>query len=156
MPRANDFSREILPQVSRTFALSIRLLPGGLGDTVRNAYLLCRIADTIEDEPNYPAEQKAVLFDVLDRCLDHPAGAVDFSARATNLTGDPAHVRLVRNANLVFDEYAALSPKSRASVRRWVGEMIAGMKKFSLAYPRGVRIQSLDEYKEYCYYVAGT
>ena len=34
--------------------------------------------------------------------------------------------------------------------------MIAGMRKFALAYPRGVRIQSLDEYKEYCYYVAGT
>jgi farnesyl-diphosphate farnesyltransferase len=156
MTRANDFSREILPQVSRTFALSIRVLPGGLGDAVRNAYLICRIADTVEDEPNYPAEQKAKLFDALDRCLVHPGEAAEFAARAADLTGDPAHVRLVRNANLVFDEYAALSPESRVSVRRWVGEMIAGMKKFSLAYPRGVRIQSLDEYKEYCYYVAGT
>jgi len=156
MTRASDFSREILPQVSRTFALSIRVLPGGLGDAVRNAYLICRIADTVEDEPNYPAEQKAKLFDVLDRCLDHPAEAAEFAALAADLTGDPAHVRLVRNANLVFDEFAALAPESRVSVRRWVGEMIAGMKKFSLAYPRGVRIQSLDEYKEYCYYVAGT
>src|ERR1043166_9165457 len=34
--------------------------------------------------------------------------------------------------------------------------MIAGMRKFVLLYPRGIRIQSLDEYKEYCYYVAGT
>ena len=34
--------------------------------------------------------------------------------------------------------------------------MIVGMRKFVLLYPRGVRIQSLDEYKEYCYYVAGT
>jgi farnesyl-diphosphate farnesyltransferase len=30
------------------------------------------------------------------------------------------------------------------------------MRKFVLVYPHGVRIQSLDEYKEYCYYVAGT
>jgi len=32
--RANDFCREILPAVSRTFALSIRLLPGDLGASV--------------------------------------------------------------------------------------------------------------------------
>jgi farnesyl-diphosphate farnesyltransferase len=30
------------------------------------------------------------------------------------------------------------------------------MRKFVLLYPHGIRIQSLDEYKEYCYYVAGT
>ncbi len=31
-----------------------------------------------------------------------------------------------------------------------------GMRKFVLLYPNGIRIQTLDEYKEYCYYVAGT
>ncbi|MGH7690424.1 MAG: squalene/phytoene synthase family protein, partial [Gemmatimonadaceae bacterium] len=53
-PRLNEalrFSREILPSVSRTFALSIRVLPGQLGAAVNCAYLLCRIADTIEDDP---------------------------------------------------------------------------------------------------------
>ena len=34
--------------------------------------------------------------------------------------------------------------------------MIVGMRKFVLLYPHGIRIQSLEEYKEYCYYVAGT
>jgi farnesyl-diphosphate farnesyltransferase len=34
--------------------------------------------------------------------------------------------------------------------------MIAGMRKFVLLYPNGIRIQSLEEYREYCYYVAGT
>src|SRR5215467_16315047 len=41
----------ILPGVSRTFALTIPELPGALRSAVTNAYLLCRIADTIEDEP---------------------------------------------------------------------------------------------------------
>ena len=31
-----------------------------------------------------------------------------------------------------------------------------GMRKFVLLYPHGIRIQTLEEYKEYCYYVAGT
>ena len=58
----------MLPAVSRTFALGIRLLPGRLGAAVRTAYLICRIADTIEDEPSVSAEQKSTLFDALVAC----------------------------------------------------------------------------------------
>src|SRR5215204_4691761 len=84
---ADQFAREILPPVSRTFALSIRLLPGALGRAVRTAYLLCRIADTIEDEPRLPAPEKAVLFDELLRCFDDPAAADDFPRRLGTLQG---------------------------------------------------------------------
>jgi farnesyl-diphosphate farnesyltransferase len=156
MPRANEFCREILPEVSRTFALSIRLLPGDLGNAVRTAYLICRIADTIEDEPDLTADHKAVLFDALSGCFDHRDAAGEFSSQASVVGGDPAHVKLVRNTPLVFAAYWELSDESRRSVRQWVNEMIAGMRKFSLTYPRGVRIQTVEEYKEYCYYVAGT
>ena len=41
----------LLPGVSRTFALTIPQLPEPLRVPVTNAYLLCRLADTIEDEP---------------------------------------------------------------------------------------------------------
>ena len=40
----------LLPGVSRTFALTIPQLPQDLRPIVTNAYLLCRTADTIEDE----------------------------------------------------------------------------------------------------------
>ena len=153
---AERFAREILPAVSRTFALSIRLLPGALGRAVRTAYLLCRIADTIEDEPRLPASEKALLFDELLRCFDDPAAADAFPRRLGTLHGRPADVRLALHADLVFALYRSLSLATQAHVRRWVGEMIVGMRKFVLLYPHGIRIQSLDEYKEYCYYVAGT
>ena len=45
------YQDQILPHVSRTFALTIPQLPDALRVAVTNAYLLCRIADTIEDEP---------------------------------------------------------------------------------------------------------
>src|SRR5690606_17152532 len=35
-------------------------------------------------------------------------------------------------------------------------EMAMGMRKFVLLYPSGIRIQTVEEYREYCYYVAGT
>ena len=47
----------MLQCVSRTFALTVPQLPGALRDVVGNAYLLCRIADTIEDEPTLSAGQ---------------------------------------------------------------------------------------------------
>ena len=59
-------------------------------------------------------------------------------------------------ADLVFVIYRSLPVGTQIHVRRWVGEMISGMRKFVLLYPHGIRIQNLEEYKEYCYYVAGT
>src|ERR1700743_3865485 len=51
------YQDEVLPKVSRTFALTIPQLPLALRGPVTCAYLLCRIADTIEDEPGLsPAE----------------------------------------------------------------------------------------------------
>lgn len=153
---AERFGREILPSVSRTFALSIRVLPGELGRAVLAAYLLCRIADTLEDEPAQPAAAKAALLDELLRCFDDAGAADAFPARVESLSGEAAHVRLTRNADLVFVLFRTLSPATRGHLRRWVGEMIGGMRKFVLLYPQGIRIQSLEEYREYCYYVAGT
>jgi farnesyl-diphosphate farnesyltransferase len=34
--------------------------------------------------------------------------------------------------------------------------MVTGMRAFTLAYPNGLRLASLDEFRRYCYYVAGT
>jgi farnesyl-diphosphate farnesyltransferase len=149
-------ARELLPAVSRTFALSIRVLPGALGQAVLAAYLLCRIADTLEDEPWMPAEAKAALLDELQRCFDDREAADRFPERLATLTGDAAHVRLARHTDLVFVLYRTLPAGTQVHVRRWVLEMIVGMRKFVLLYPHGIRIQSLEEYREYCYYVAGT
>jgi farnesyl-diphosphate farnesyltransferase len=101
-PEAERFAREILPPVSRTFALSIRVLPGTLGRAVMTAYLLCRIADTLEDEPRMSAPTKAALLDELLRCFDDPAAAETFPALLDGLGGDETHVRLARHAHLVF------------------------------------------------------
>ena len=67
-----------------------------------------------------------------------------------------AHVDLVRGAPHVFAVYGSLAERPRARVRHWVTEMVRGMEKFVRLYPDGIRIRTLDEYREYCYYVAGT
>ena len=72
---AERFAREILPAVSRTFALSVQLLRGELGRSVLCAYLLCRIADTLEDDGAAAPEDKARLLEEFLTCLDDAAVA---------------------------------------------------------------------------------
>jgi farnesyl-diphosphate farnesyltransferase len=152
-----EFCRAILPSVSRTFALSIRLLPGALNDAVLVSYLLCRIADTIEDDHSATVERKAKLLHTLLAALDDPRAALSLAAAADELVaGERAHVDLVRGAPHVVAVYGSLAQRPRARVRHWVTEMVRGMEKFVRLYPNGIRIRTLDEYKEYCYYVAGT
>jgi farnesyl-diphosphate farnesyltransferase len=153
---AGRFCEEILPGVSRTFAISIKLLPGELGRSVLCAYLLCRIADTIEDEAQTPAEDKARRFDAMLGAFDGAGAAAAFCATVATITGDASHVTLTRRADDVFTVWRDLPAASGAHVRRWVGEMVRGMRKIVLAHPRGIRLQTLAEYHEYCYYVAGT
>ena len=53
----------MLPKVSRTFAPTIRMLPAGLNTIVTVAYLLCRIADTVEDSEDISVDKKKELLD---------------------------------------------------------------------------------------------
>lgn len=153
---AAGFCTAILPAVSRTFALGIKALPGALGQAVLDAYLLCRIADTVEDAPNVDSAVKAALFDDFLAAFDDRAALDRFVAGVASISGDTAHVTLTRNTGLVLEHFAELPVATRMMVRKWVAEMALGMRKFVLLYPNGIRIQTIEEYKEYCYYVAGT
>lgn len=153
---ADRFGEQVLPDVSRTFAISIRFLPGTLGRAVRTSYLLCRIADTIEDDGTTAPATRAALIEEFLAALEDRALADAFPARAAALRGDAAHLALVARADLVLVSLRALPVRTRERVVHWVREMGVGMAKFVRNYPDGIRIQTLAEYREYCYYVAGT
>ena len=153
---AERFGHAILPDVSRTFAISIRFLPGDLWRAVLAAYLLCRIADTIEDDNSTPPNERAALLDEFLRTLRDREAADAFPAKAAHLKGDAAHLALVARTDLVLVLFRTLPQRTQERVAHWVREMGVGMAKFVRTYPHGIRIQTLAEYKEYCYYVAGT
>ncbi len=153
---ADRFCQSVLPAVSRTFALGIKVLPGDLGQAVLDAYLLCRIADTVEDAPDVDPAHKAAMFDDFLAGFDDPAALQRFLGAVQQLRGDEAHLALTHHSDLVLTHFARLPIKTRSVVRKWVTEMVLGMRKFVLLYPHGIRIQTVEEYKEYCYYVAGT
>ncbi len=150
------FARGIIGRVSRTFAIGINILPGDLRNAVLVGYLLCRIADTVEDDGTATAERRQELLARFAACFDDPALAATFARDAADIAAADAYLDLMRGTALVFDLFRALPKKSSAIVERWAREMIAGMSEFVGKYPAGIRIQTMPEYRRYCYFVAGT
>lgn len=152
-----SYQEQILPHVSRTFALTIPQLPPALRTAVTNAYLLCRIADTIEDEPAFsPAETFAFLerFTAVVAGRGESAPLAAEIARRLSERSLPAERALIANMVRILKVTASLSPPQRAAIRRCIDLMCYGMPRFqSTASLRGLaRKVDLDEY---CYYVAG-
>ncbi len=157
-PADREFCRAILPKVSRTFALGIRMLPARLGDAVRTSYLLCRIADTIEDASGMSPDRKGDLLAHFAGCLN--AHAPDCETLATAFAHPRTdEERLVRESIRVLRVFGSLRPEVRDTVRPWVQEMTRGMAEF--AAQRGPRdglaaLATVADLERYCYYVAGT
>ncbi len=148
----------MLPKVSRTFALCIRLLPRRLEHPVLVAYLLCRVADTIEDATQLDPAAKARLLDAFGRCLDEHASDPDGIAGAFTAPASDEE-RLAHNATAVLREYRRLGEAQQAAIRPWVQEMCHGMAEFQRASAGADRLEALatvDDLDRYCYFVAGT
>ncbi|MEM9113692.1 MAG: polyprenyl synthetase family protein [Myxococcota bacterium] len=153
------FMQRILPDVSRTFALSIEALPQDLRDSVRTAYLLCRILDTVEDEAGLGWNRRSELFAQFEAALAHPERAAAF-ASAIEWTQDPENpeYELCRRSEAVFRSFGAAPEWVREAVTPHILEMSAGMREYAERLELEGRLQVRDEadLDRYCYFVAGT
>ncbi len=155
-----DFCRAMLPKVSRTFAICIRLLPDELEHPVLIAYLLCRIADTIEDSPSLCAADKERLLGDFRHCLDAGGGSAN-SLQSAFAQATDDETLLAREADTVLREFRRLPQPQQDGIRPWVQEMSDGMASFSRRKEDGQRahieaLRTVAELDRYCYYVAGT
>jgi farnesyl-diphosphate farnesyltransferase len=149
-------TKSMLPRVSRTFALGIKLLPSRLEMPVRLGYLLCRIADTVEDDLALSPARKAQLLDEFMAGFEDPLAADSFGGSIHELTTSDDYVDLVAATGEVFTLYRALDVPTQKILRKWIEEMVRGMRQFVVEHPSGIRIGTVPEFHEYCYYVAGT
>lgn len=151
------FQARMLQGVSRTFALTIPQLPPALCKTVSNAYLLCRIADTIEDEVSLSAQQKQAFAAQFQQVVaGHLAPEVFSAALHPLLSANTlaAEHELIYNTAAVIQITHSLAPQERAALERCVSIMGDGMAWFQLHQsPDG--LPDLSHLDAYCYYVAG-
>jgi len=152
-----EYQDYILQGVSRTFALTIPQLPRGLREQVGNAYLLCRLADTIEDDPDMPFADKRTFSERLVAAIEQPeqspALARDLSAALSTAT-PLAEQHLVANTERVIRLTQSFSKIQRAAISRCVRIMTQGMAYYQEQPPRQ-GLEDLPALNGYCYYVAG-
>ncbi|MEQ8660216.1 MAG: phytoene/squalene synthase family protein, partial [Gammaproteobacteria bacterium] len=152
-----QFQHHILQGVSRTFALTIPQLPAALYRAVANAYLLCRIADTIEDDADLGFVDKqryaAQFIDLVEGHGDAAAFATELAPRlAAHATA--AERELIANTPAVLRITHALNAAQRAAMARCVRVMAEGMVHYQGQETLdGVADQAAMD--RYCYYVAG-
>jgi farnesyl-diphosphate farnesyltransferase len=171
---AGSFAAFALNRVSRTFALNIRVLPRPLRQQVLYAYLYCRMADTIEDDPALPAPEKfallgafAALFDP-DRPADASRAAfaafpslLPASWQSEQSAEDWEKILLAR-APVLLEAFPDFPAPARVAIARCVREMCLGMADFALRSEQratgrtAALIENVAELDRYCYYVAGT
>jgi farnesyl-diphosphate farnesyltransferase len=147
----------LLQGVSRTFALTIPELPPPLRLTVGNAYLLCRIVDTIEDEPALPASEKRRLSEDFAAIVAGRGDVEAFAAHLGALLSDrtPDWERaLVAASPRVVARTRGFAPGPRAAIERCVRIMASEMSAFQERQPVG-GLADLEEMGRYCYAVAG-
>ncbi len=101
------------------------MLPAKLEAPVRIGYLLCRIADTIEDDLALAPERKAELLDELLACFDDPRRADEYGLCVAELSANDDYLELVATTGQVFFTYRLLDAPTRAILRRWIAEMVA-------------------------------
>src|SRR6056297_3428476 len=155
---------ETVQGVPRTFALTIDVLEEPMADHICLGYLLCRVADTIEDAGHIPPEPQAGLLRSYDAALD-PADETDIEAFRADVdqwlpAADErsADWRVVAEAPRVVSTFEQFPADVREAIIPPVRELVDGMAMFvdRHATAGGLRIDSRDELEEYCYYAAGT
>jgi farnesyl-diphosphate farnesyltransferase len=150
-----------LQKTSRTFALSIPLLPEPLQTQVAIAYLLFRIVDTFEDATRWSPERRAKALGLFAQRLesDDPSDLRDLS---TQWIADPpldhaGYLELLARTPEVIGWLRRLRPSAREQLRRHVVRSARGMMGVVQRIDgRGVlQLMTLQDLRAYCYVVAG-
>lgn len=150
------YQKRALAQVSRTFALTIPFLPEQVRHAIGNAYLLCRIADTIEDEPTLADERKKLFLSRFTEVVQGRSSTDSFAKDLSTLLSDATRKGehdLVSNTSPVIDYHAKLPKGQRIPIERCVEIMCEGMAEFVGTDSTG--LPSMKHVERYCYVVAG-
>ncbi len=151
------YQDRILQDVSRTFALTIPQLPAPLERVVGNAYLLCRTADTIEDDKHMLFIDKQQFS---KRFIQVVAGTKDAQQFSSDLyprlspTATAGERDLIRNTPAVIRITHSFNQRQRAALHRCISIMADGMTRYQeVNVANGLKDQ--QDMDGYCYYVAG-
>jgi farnesyl-diphosphate farnesyltransferase len=154
----SEAATTILKNVSRSFYLSLRLLPRGMRDGASLGYLLARTSDTIADTANIPVNDRISLLDDYERSVQSGESFIAPDVLLDSCT-DGEKV-LLEKAGEIIAWLAELEPAVQLLVHDVLKTIISGQKldlqRFGNASAaQHMELQNDAELLDYCYRVAG-
>ncbi len=160
MSAAAHLPLELLKETSRSFYLTLRVLPGKIRPQIGLAYLLARTTDTIADTKIVPVEQRlGALESLRERILGTRRETLNFGGLARHQGSDAERILLERcEETLALLERTEPADKSR--IQEALGTITSGqeldLKRFAGASAEKVMaLQTNEELDDYTYRVAG-
>ena len=163
LPLSDDEITYFLDRTSRTFALCIPMLPQSLHRQVGIAYLLFRVADTIEDSVTLDKKAKVGFLDSLCQALElAEMGRSSWAIETLRLgqcdvTDQHNDAELFRSVARVIASALTEERSIRGTILSHVRKSAYGMRNYVVSGSvRGnVQLKSWTELRGYCYCVAG-
>nr|ALB38664.1 squalene synthase [Panax japonicus] len=136
------FCYSMLHKVSRSFGLVIQQLGPQLRDAVCIFYLVLRALDTVEDDTSIPTEVKVPILMAFHRHIYDKDWHFSCGTKEYKVLMDEFHH--------VSNAFLELGSGYQEAIEDITMKMGAGMAKFICK-----EVETIDDYDEYCHYVAG-
>ena len=148
----------LLRDVSRSFYLTLRVLPEAVRTQISIAYLLARTSDTIADTDLLPAEKRLEALGRFWARIEGESGTIDLGELAGKQSLRAERVLLSRIEETLL-LLATLDPSDQSQIRDVLRTIIAGqsadVRRFGAATDKIIALQSDAELQEYTFQVAG-
>ena len=148
--------KEILRRTSRSFCLTIRLLPRPLRSDITLAYLLARATDTIADTSTAPAEQRRDLLSAARRSLRQEKIEGYDPQTWIRFQRDPSEAALLERLPDLWAAMQACDASVRTLIADLMDRILEGQIFDLTRFPEGARPLTPDELERYTYLVAGS
>ncbi len=159
-PAPDSLLTTLLKDVSRSFYLTLRVLPASIRSPIGLAYLLARATDTIADTELVPLEQRLqALARLRERILGLEAAPLNFGELAQR-QGSPAERTLLEQCEAALTLLARLEAADQHLLREVLTIITSGqeldLRRFADASPEHiVALRAAEELDDYTYRVAG-
>jgi farnesyl-diphosphate farnesyltransferase len=161
MPRPDDLLGDVLKRVSRSFYLSLAILPAGLREPIGLAYLLARATDTVADTALIARDARIAHLNTLRRAYaGEPADLPRIAQACAPVQQHDAERRLLERMDDAVHRMTALPAGDRALVRSVLDTITSG-QLFDLERFPGedakdlAALDTLEDLDRYTYLVAG-